>query len=457
MTNPPKTRREAASYRDPSGFVFYQGGKVFRQINKQGIGDFQKFLSSGLADRLKSEKLLVNFNITDSTSEKIIIEAEKIPFITYPYEWSFNQLREAALTTLKINRTALDYDMILKDASAFNIAFFQGKALFIDHTSFTCCSQNGLWKAYKQFCTNFLAPLYLMKYSDMRCLDLFKSDINGIQLDFASRLLPLYTCFVPSVLMHIHLHAKFDSHYSADKNFSGTSEMPLKRLKNFMDGMIEQISSLSLPEKNTLWGKYYQHTNYTEESFECKRQTVRDFCSHYGTGTLLDLGANTGVFSEIAAEYAEKVIAIDTDPTAVEHLYQLSRERFANIYPARLDLFNPTAALGLFNQERSSFFSRCECDCVLGLALIHHLRVTGNWQTDDIVKLFSATGKYALVEFVPLDDEQMQQLVRGRESIYNDWNIDNVLEQFRREFAFVSTSELPDSGRIMIKLAKEKL
>ncbi len=456
MISSPETRRDPASYRDPSGYVFHQGGKIFRQINQQGIDDFQKFLTSGLADRLQEEGLLVGFKVSGTTCDSMTIEAEKIPFVTYPYEWSFSQLREAAIVTLKVNRIALDYGMILKDASAFNITFYRGKALFIDHTSFTAYQPDSLWAAYKQFCTNFAAPLYLMKYCDLRCLDFLKNDINGIALDFASRLLPWYSYFIPQVLFHIHLHGKFDARCSADKNFSGVPGMPLERLKRFIDGLMDQICSLSAPDENTLWKKYYQNTSYSGRSFERKKAIVREFCSRRGTGAVLDLGANTGVFSGIAAEFAREVIAAEMDPMAVEQLWNLSRTQFSNINSVRLDLFNPAAGLGLFNQERSSFFSRCRCDCVLGLALMHHLRVTGNWRIGDIVKLFAKTGKYALVEFVPLEDEQMRQLVRGRREIYSDWTLDNVTEHFRREFPSVLTRTLPDSGRVMIELAGEE-
>ena len=142
---------------------------------------------------------------------------------------------------------------------------------------------------------------------------------------------------------------------------------------------------------------------------------------------------------------------------AVEELYTLSREKHPNIVPVRLDLFNPTAGYGLFNSERKSFFSRCpEADCCIGLALMHHLRVSGNWQTEDIVKLFASTGKNILVEFVPLEDEQMRQLVRKRESIYGDWTLSDVISHFRQEFTLVKTTDLPDSGRVLLEFSKTK-
>lgn len=453
MNNSPEIRRDPASYRDPSGFVFHQGGKIFRYINQQGVDDFQFFISSGLADRLKTENLIADFQIIESTSNSLTIEAEKIPFISYPYEWSFSQLRDAALVTLKTNRISLDYGVILKDASAFNIAFHKGKALFIDHTSFTRYKENSPWAAYKQFCTNFLSPLYLMRYVDQRCLDLLKSDINGIALDFASNLLPWYTFFIPQVLLHIHLHAKFDQRYSTDKTCSLPKDIPISRLKTLLDGIIGQLETLTAPQNKTLWQNYYSNTNYSNKSFEFKKLAVEDFCSRHPSKLTFDIGANIGVFSSIAAKYADWVISADIDSAAVEELYKLSKKEFFNIVPVRLDLFNPTAGYGLHNQERSSFFSRCQgVDCCIALALIHHLRVSGNWQITDIVKLFCGTGKNILVEFVPLEDEQMRQLIRGRETIYQDWTLENVVSHFAKEFSIIKTTKLPDSGRVLIEL-----
>ena len=454
MIDSPQSGRDPASYRDPSGFVFHQGEKIFRYINQQGVDDFQFFISSGLADRLKTEKLIADFSVVDDSGDTMTIEAEKIPFITYPYEWSFSQLRDAALATLKINRIALDHGMILKDASAFNIAFHRQRPLFIDHTSFTRYQENAPWAAYKQFCTNFLAPLYLMKYVDLRCLDLLKSDINGIPLDFASHLLPWYTKLVPQTLLNIHLHSKSDLRYSGNKKYTGQANIPLQRLKRFIDGVLAQVEALSAPEPRTLWKEYYLNTNYSEKSFEYKKQAVEEFCFRQNSQVTLDLGANTGVFSAIAAKYSGMVLAADVDPMAVEELYISGKKSLPNLVPVRLDLFNPTASYGLFNRERSSFFSRCgKTDCCMGLALIHHLRVSGNWQIPDIARLFADTGRRALVEFVPLEDEQMRQLVRKRDVIYRDWTIDNVIDSFQKEFALIKTTKLPDSQRVLLEFA----
>ena len=228
--------------------------------------------------------------------------------------------------------------------------------------------------------------------------------------------------------------------------------MPKHRLRHLFDGLLYDIRRLKADKIKTLWQDYYDNTNYSDDSFEHKKQLVEDFCRRKTPNVLLDLGANSGVFSEIGCKYSKQVIATDYDAGAVEMLYLKCRGGKKRLIPVKLDLFNPTPSVGQFNSERSSFFSRCHADCFLGLALMHHLRVTGNWRIEDIVRLFSMTEQCALAEFVPLEDTQMQRLVRGRHEIYSDWTIDNVTSAFAKHFRKVTTTEIKGTSRIMIEL-----
>ena len=182
--------RNPASFRDPTGFVYRQGGKIYRTISERGKSDFAHFLRSGLAGRLMQEKKIVPFQPTENGT---VIELRELDFITYPYEWSFSALRDAALLTLELTDIALEHDMILQDATAFNITFEKGRPIFMDHGSFCIYHPGDVWGAYRQFVMHFLAPLLLMKYMDLRCLDFFRSHVEGFPLDFASRLLPWRT------------------------------------------------------------------------------------------------------------------------------------------------------------------------------------------------------------------------------------------------------------------------
>lgn len=218
-----KTNRnlDPASFRDPAGQVFRQDGKLCRSVRTPaGRADFARFEKSGLSRRLIDSGQLVPYTHAgeQTNPDEHILELEELPFISYPYEWCFGQLRDAALLTLDIAREALSADLILKDASAFNVAWKGARPIFIDHGSFTCYQEGEAWSAYRQFARHFLAPLLLMARHDQRLGSLTRIDLDGIPLDLASRLLPWQTWFSPSTLIHLHLHARWDSRYADSKS-----------------------------------------------------------------------------------------------------------------------------------------------------------------------------------------------------------------------------------------------
>ena len=442
--------RLSGSFRDPSGYVFSEGGKLFRRITEEGEQDFSRFINSGLAEKLTREGRIVPFEFCGG--DETLLELEKLPFITYPYEWSFSQLRDAALLTLELAREALRHDMVLKDASAFNIAFRKGRPVFMDHTSFAVYRENEPWCAYRQFVMHFLAPLLLMRKCDLRCLGLFREDVGGIPLELASRLLPWYTRLDPGTLIHIHLHAALDKRCSEVPGKVRKAVLSRKQFENMLDSLHDFTGNLSFPRQKTAWALYSGRTSYEEKSFLFKQQCVDAFCRTCAPKVCLDLGANSGVFSEIAARYARHVVAADIDPCAVECLYRLNREKVPDLTPVLLDLNNPTPALGVFNTERDSFFARFRGDLVLGLALIHHLRITGNWSLEQIAELFARLAPKALVEFVPREDPQVQQLLRGREEYCPDWTVDEMCRAFARKFKNCERIPIPGSRRTLLQL-----
>ncbi len=442
--------RLSGSFRDPSGYVFSEGNRLFRRITEAGKTDFSRFTGSGLAEKLVREGKLVPFE--PSAGDETLLELEKLPFITYPYEWSFSQLRDAALLTLDLAREALRHDMVLKDASAFNVAFREGRPVFMDHTSFAAYRENEPWCAYRQFVMHFLAPLLLMRKCDLRCLGLFREDLGGIPLELASRLLPWYTRLSPGILLHIHLHAAFDKRCSEVPGEARQATLSRKQFENMLDSMIDFTGGLHFPRQKTAWAQYTGTTSYEENSFLFKQQCVDAFCRDSAPEVCLDLGANSGVFSEIAARYARHVVAADIDPCAVEHLYRLNRERVPGLVPVLQDLNNPSPALGVFNTERDSFFARFRGDLVLGLALIHHLRITGNWSLEQIAELFARLAPKALVEFVPREDPQVKQLLRGREEYCPDWTLGEVCRAFAQKYGTCERIPIPGSCRTLLRL-----
>jgi hypothetical protein len=150
----------SSSFRDPAGFVFRDGDVIKRAVTHQGGPDHQLFLSSGLRTRLAAQNLIVEF-LTEAVPESswaqlhTILVPRQIPYVSYPYEWSFDQLKDAALLTLRVEEESLACGMSLKDASAFNIQFVGSMPVFIDLSSFEP-DDGGPWLAYEQFCRHSL-------------------------------------------------------------------------------------------------------------------------------------------------------------------------------------------------------------------------------------------------------------------------------------------------------------
>src|SRR5258707_4801583 len=368
----------AASFRDPSGFLFSSGGVLYRQVNRAYEQEYTRLMESGLYEKLVKAGLLiphVEVEQTPAESETSfkVIHPERVPFISYPYEWSFGQLKSAALATLSIQKRALKLGMSLKDASAYNIQFVRGKATLIDTLSFEVYKEGEPWVAYRQFCQHFLAPLALMALKDVRLSQLLRVYIDGVPLDLASELLPSKTRFNFGLLTHIHLHA------GAQKKYSGSGNEDVKSRsaamsKQAMTGLIESlettIQKLDWTPRGTEWGNYYDITNYSDTAFEHKKQLVGEWTKKLKPVIAWDLGANNGVFSRIVSSACPYVVSFDIDPAAVEQNYrQVKSDKTENLLPLLLDLTNPTPAIGWANRERDSFGARGPADMVLALAV----------------------------------------------------------------------------------------
>jgi len=441
------------SFRDPSGFVFKEKGIVYRQINEIYKEHYQRLMESGLYKSLVDMNLLVAHDETDFPvcgKGYKIIKPDLIDFISYPYEWSFSQIKDAALTTLKIQKTALDHGMILKDASAYNIQFKKGSPIFIDTLSFEIYEEGMPWFAYRQFCQHFLAPLALISYKDARFNNMLKNFLDGIPLDLASSILPVRTKFNLSLLMHIHFHAKQQVKYSDKQINTKNLKMSKKSLLALIENLETTINKLTWHPKGTEWGDYYNFTNYTDDAFNYKKSLVEKFLAKTDTKILWDLGANIGVFSRIASKKGIKTIAFDIDPVAVEKNYLLSKEnKETMILPLIMDLTNPSPALGWNNEERDSFAQRGNPDTIFALALIHHLAISNNIPFVYLARFFSGLTKNLIIEFVPKSDSQVQKLLSTRKDIFHDYNLESFEKVFAAYFRIVEKAKIECTERTL--------
>jgi len=452
----------SSSFRDPSGFLFFKEGKLYRQINKSYKEDYDMLMSSGLYEDLVSNNLLIphiesNISTDDEECYKII-EPEKIPFISYNYEWSFSQLKDAALTTLKVQKRALKFGMTLKDASAYNIQFYKGKTILIDTLSFRKYREGELWVSYKQFCNHFLAPLTLMSYSDIRLSQLLKIYIDGIPLDLVSTLLPFRTRMNFSFFSHIHLHARMQKKYE-DKPFdirSHNKRLSRSGFKAIIYSLESAVKKLKWKPKETDWGDYYNTTNYSSKAFQCKKDIINQFVDKIKPETVWDLGANTGEFSRIASNKGIHTVSFDIDPAAVEKNYlECRKKKETNLLPLILDLTNPSTGIGWANKERMSFVERGPSDMVFALALIHHLAISNNTPLDRVAEFLSRFCKWLVIEFIPKSDTQVKKLLVTREDVFPDYTQEGFEKAFIEYFDINEAVKIKDSKRT-IYLMKTK-
>ena len=449
-----------SSFRDPSGFLFTENKKLFRQINQVYRAEYDLLISSGLYQKLVSEKMLIPHQEIDPTKNYSadaykIIEPQKIENISYPYEWSFSELQDAAQLTLNIQKTALEYGLSLKDASAYNVQFLNGQPIFIDTLSFEKYHEGQTWPAYRQFCQHFLAPLALMAHKDLRLGQLSRLFIDGLDLALASKLLPASTKLNFSLLTHIHLHAKSQQHYADKKIKVDQKSMSRLALTALLDSLQSAINKLKFPHAHTEWGEYYSFTNYSAEAFSHKKELVEEFLDDLKPKSVWDLGGNTGMFSRLASDRGISTICFDIDLIAVEKNYLYSKKnKEKNILPLFLDLTNPSPDSGWANQERDSWQKRGPADTIFALALIHHLAISNNLPFDKIANYFSILGNNLIIEFVPKDDSKVQKLLATRRDIFNEYTQENFEKQFSQYFKIEKIKNIPPSKRVLYLMKK---
>jgi hypothetical protein len=447
----------SASFRDPSGFLFKRNDVLYRQVNRKYEQEYVRLMESGLYEKLVKAKLLIPHVEAEAVEAESgecfkILQPERVAFISYPYEWSFGQLKDAALATLSIQKRALKLDMSLKDASAYNIQYVRGKPTLIDTLSFELYKEGQPWVAYRQFCQHFLAPLSLMALRDVRLNQLLRVYIDGVPLDLASELLPWKTHLNFGLMTHIHLHAGAQKKYAGEEVKSRGGSMSKQAMAGLIESLESTVKKLEWKPGGTEWGNYYDITNYSDAAFEHKKQLVGEWTDRIRPSIVWDLGANNGVFSRVAAD-AQAVPAVtswDIDPAAVEQNYrQVKTEKNERVLPLLLDLTNPSPAIGWANRERDSFGGRGPADLTLALAVIHHLAISNNVPLLQLAGFFAETGKWLVIEFVPKSDSQVQKLLASREDIFPDYTREGFEEAFSQRFKVHDAVPVRESERVL--------
>ena len=452
MTSDPGPRRLNGSFRDPDGFMFVRDGVLYRQVNTSYREGYDTLMAGGLYAELTGAGLMVEHVEEDPAAAAgpgayKVIRPEYIPFISYPYEWCFSQLQDAALLTLRIQKTALEHGMTLKDASAYNVQFRGAQPVFCDTLSFAPYEQGKPWAAYRQFCQHFLAPLALMAYCDARLHELARLHIDGAPLDLACTLLPGKARLNPALLLHLFSHAASQKKH-AQAEARPESAMKKVALLGLIDSLETAVKKIRLPQRATTWSDYYDTFSYSEEARKSKETIVREMLAELSPDTVWDLGANTGRFSQLAAEQGAYVTSFDMDSACVEMNYcEARKSRGLRILPLIMDLANPSPGLGWAGLERVSLVDRGPAHTCLALALVHHLAIANNVPLPHVAAFLATVCRNLIVEFIPKPDKQVQRMLSFREDIFSDYTKEAFHAAFDPFFKTNKSVDVADSQR----------
>jgi len=468
--------RVAGSFRDPSGYVFEHGNRIFRALDGAAADLLRDLDTHGHLARWAREGLVVATRFVDDPALladlnaahpgfAAFVEHHRISPITYPCEWSVSMLADAGRLTLKLQGELLDLGLSLKDATAYNIQFVRGRPVFIDLTSIEKPARLDVWFALGQFNRMFLYPLLLVKHAGWDLRSYFLSSLDGRSTLQVGQAFSFRKRWSPGLVFDIGLPFALERRVKAGKASAprapaaapgGTpaGNPAVQRMTlNRLDRKIARLAESIAPE--TVWGDYTRICSYDDQAEASKKALVAEFLKEAGAADVLDVGCNTGDYSRIAAAAGASVLATDFDIGAVEQMYRRLRKEPAAITPMVVDIANPTPGIGYLNAERPAFLERARPDCVLALAVIHHLLVGANLPMAAVRDLFAAlTQRFLVLEFVPTDDVMFRKLIEFRVNLFEHLTLDHCLEVFGETFEVRRRAPVAHSPRTLLLLEK---
>jgi len=445
---------EPGSFRDRHNRVYYQGGRVLRGLSNASLADWEHLSKTDFFSRHAEAGSLVKTRLAKGRLDQwaAVLEHDRVPFVSYPYEWSFNMLKAAALLTLELLDGALDEGMTLKDSTSYNIQWVGARPLFIDIPSFVRARSGQPWAGYRQFCETFLYPLLLQAYRDVPFHPWMRGRLEGFSVEQSRGLFSLRDMFRPGVLMHVRLQAALQSRY-ADTRRDVRKEVreagfhaELVRIN--VHKLAKLVRALRWKRTRSTWSRYAADNSYEDVDRERKHDFVRRAVIALSPELVWDLGSNTGEFARLAARDAGYVIAMDSDHLSVDRLFQrLSEEGPPNVLPLVVDLADSSPSLGWRLSERKTLLERGPPDLILALALIHHVVIGANVPLRELIAWLAGFGADLVIEFVAKSDPMVQRLLLNKEDHYADYDQGFFERCLCEHFEVGECEQLKNGGR----------
>ena len=455
-------RADPGSFRDPTSRVYLGEEGVYRGLDANAASVFRLLKATSFYQNLLEEGLIVASDQHSVENEEFsdlrndhwasVLVHPKLDVITYPYEWSFSMLKDAALLQLSLLKAAFDEGFTLKDSTPFNIQFVGTRPVFIDVPSFVRREDGEVWLGYRQFCMLYLYPLMVQSYAAVGFQSLLRANIDGITPHDASRLLRGRAIFRRGVISHVRLTSFLEERMARKQRDTAppsTRRGPSQSDRMFyglLDSMERLVTSLSVEVGRSDWTHYQARNTYTEDDMSNKVEFVTRALARRRQALVWDIGCNTGQFSRIAAEHADHVLAVDADHDSVEDFYRkLGTQN--TITPLVMDLSNPSPDLGWANSERRSFYKRNRPSLVMCLALIHHIRISANVPLDLFFDWLRGLDAEVIVEYVDRDDEMVKKLLANKKETYQDYCRKTFEAELLRRFMILDSCEVKDGLR----------
>jgi SAM-dependent methyltransferase len=456
---------EPGSFRDPESRVFYADEQVYRSLSKEGLEDFEALEASGLlADErvVRTERAEGVAGLEGLLAKETagVLRHELIPFVSYPYEWTFSMLKDAALVQLDLLLAALEKDLVLKDSTPYNVQWRGARPVFVDVGSFERLREGEPWVGYRQFCMLYLYPLLLQAFKDVPFHPWLRGSIDGITPAQMRGLMSFRDRFRKGMFTNVFLHARLEARY-ADK--PGQVKQEVKRVfkKELFVANVRKmrklVARLSWDPPEGVWTAYGERNTYTDDDARRKDDFVREVATSRDWNLVWDIGCNNGRYSRIAAEGARTVVAVDADQGPVELLYRdLRDEGEARILPLTMNLADPSPGLGWRGLERKPPAERGRPDLVLALALVHHVAISANVPVREFLDWLASLGSALVIEFPTREDPMVQKLLAPkREGLHPDYELE-FFERALNEAFQVERSERLESGTRVLYFARPK-
>lgn len=453
------------SFRDPIAQVAYYNDRVFRLVRKVGFErlDFiKKIINDPELNNYLIETKEVDNNILvgsgyDNLSSLKVLEHKKIDYISYPYEWSFTRLKDAALHHLKLHMNLLKKGATLTDSYSYNIQFQFYNPVFIDIMSIKQYSEGEYWSGHKQFCESFLNPLILKSKLGINFNNWFKGNLEGIETSEIYKILKFKHMFSWNIIFNIFLLNYFEKKYKKNEDLKLTKNKKLKKnyFISILSNLFNFISNLELKKENSIWSEYSRKNTYDIEAKKNKYEFVSNYFNKIKSDKVLDLGCNNGEYSKLSLKSGCKsVVGFDYDLNAIDEAYIISRKEKLNFLPLYFDVSNPSSNIGWSQKERKGFMERLNFDCVLALAFEHHLAIAKNIPLEDTVKWIGSLAPRGIIEFVPKNDSTIQSMIKLKGDIFPNYNLENFKSFLSKYTKITSERVISKSGRILFSFEK---